>query len=60
MFASLSAFVAEYRIGDEQSPLLQCCYALILSGREQMRTQPVEDLTYDFYPNYGNLSWMAY
>jgi len=40
VFASLSGFLAEYRMGDEQSPLLLCCQSLILS-RERMRTKPV-------------------
>lgn len=40
VFASLSGFLAEYRMDDEQSPLLLCCQLLILS-RERMRTKPV-------------------
>ena len=28
IFASLSRFLVEYRIGDEKSPLLQCCQSL--------------------------------
>lgn len=38
IFTSLSGFLSEYRIGDEQSPLLLCCHSLIL-GRERMRTR---------------------
>ena len=30
VFASLHGFLVEYRIGDEHSPLLLCCHALIL------------------------------
>jgi hypothetical protein len=37
VFASLSGFLTEYRIEDEQSPLLLCCQALILLGRDRMR-----------------------
>jgi predicted phage terminase large subunit-like protein len=59
VFASLSAFVAEYRIGDEQSPIMQACHALILFGREQMRTKPVKDPDFVAYESYGSLGWMA-
>lgn len=41
VFASLSTFLAEYRIGDEQSALVLCCHALILC-RDRMRTKPVK------------------
>jgi hypothetical protein len=40
VFASLSGFLAEYRIGDEQSGFLLCCQSLIVS-RDRMRTRPV-------------------
>jgi predicted phage terminase large subunit-like protein len=41
VFASLSNFLAEYRVGDDQSPLLLCCRSLILSGRNRMSTRPI-------------------
>jgi hypothetical protein len=40
VFASLTGFLAEYRIGDEQSPLVLCCRSLVLN-RDLMRTKPV-------------------
>jgi predicted phage terminase large subunit-like protein len=40
VFASLSRFLSEYRIGDERSPLLLSCFALILSA-DRMVTKPV-------------------
>jgi predicted phage terminase large subunit-like protein len=57
VFASLSGFFSEYRIGDEQSPLLLCCHSLIL-GRDRMRTKPVKA---PIPPprHYGERSWMA-
>jgi predicted phage terminase large subunit-like protein len=63
VFASLSGFLAEYRVGDEQSPLLLCCHALILSGRSRMRVQPSKQPVMQ-RSNYvsserGDRSWMA-
>lgn len=58
VFTSLSGFLAEYRIGDEESPLLLCCHALILSARELMRTKPVKARVRP--PVYtGKDAWMA-
>ncbi len=59
VFASLSGFLAEYRIGDEQSPLLLCCHALILSGRARMRTKPVKAPALTTRNYYGERGWMA-
>jgi predicted phage terminase large subunit-like protein len=63
VFASLSGFLAEYRISDEQSPLLLCCHSLILSGRGRMRTKPVKQAQLQRpnygYSRYGDRSWMA-
>ena len=42
VFASLSMFLDEYRIGDDQSPLLLCCQTLVLS-RYRMSTKPAPD-----------------
>ena len=39
VFASISGFLAEYRVGDERSPLLLCCRALI-AYRQLMTTKP--------------------
>ena len=39
VFASLSMFLEEYRIGDDQSPLLVCAQAL-LSRRDVMCVEP--------------------
>jgi hypothetical protein len=41
VFANLSGFLAEYRIGDDESPLLLCCHALVLSSRHCMYPKPV-------------------
>ena len=63
VFASLSGFLAEYRISDEQSPLLLCCHSLILSGRSRMRVrptkQPVEQCSNYGSSERGDRSWMA-
>jgi len=40
VFASLSGLLVEYRIGDEQAPLLLCCHAL-LHPDCRMRIKPV-------------------
>jgi hypothetical protein len=58
VFASLSGFLREYRIGDEQSPLLLCCQSLVL-GRNRMRTKAVELPYSDPPPNYDEYAWMA-
>jgi len=59
VFASLSGFLAEYRMGDEQSPLLQGCHSLILSGCDRMRTKPVKRCEFEL-PSvyYGPRGWM--
>ena len=65
VFASLSRFLEEYRTGDEQSPLLLCCYALILDGCQRMRSRPVarmrpvpEFFEHSYLP-LGPGSWMV-
>ena len=63
VFASLSGFLAEYRVSDEQSPLLLCCHSLILSGRSLMRVRPTTQRVVQ-RPNYrsserGDRSWMV-
>ena len=63
VFASLSGFLAEYRVGDEQSPLLLCCRSLILSGRSRMRVKPTRQPVVQ-RSNYrpcdrGDRSWMV-
>jgi predicted phage terminase large subunit-like protein len=60
VFASLSGFLSEYRINDEQSPLLLCLHSLIVSGRNCMRTKPVKPViprrsSYGL----GERGWMA-
>jgi len=58
VFASLSGFLAEYRVGDEGSPLMLCCHALMASGRQYMRTKPSPTpITYS--PPFGERSWMV-
>jgi len=57
VFASLSGFLAEYRIGEEQSPLLLGCQSLILS-RERMRTRPVNRPSPLPRVYSGDRSWM--
>ena len=58
VFASLSGFLTEYRIGDEQSPLLLCCQSLVL-GRNRMCTKGVELPYSDPEPNYSEYAWMG-
>ena len=61
VFASLSGLLAEYRIGDEQSPLLLCCHALVLRSRHRMRTKPVITASAIEMPSRthsGERSWM--
>jgi len=57
VFASLASFLAEYRIGDERSPLLLCCQSLILS-RDRMRTRPVLRPAPLSRVSSGDRSWM--
>jgi predicted phage terminase large subunit-like protein len=58
VFASLSRFLSEYRIGDERSPLLLSCHALILSaGRMVTRPVPVIAPPRRIYA--GERSWMT-
>jgi predicted phage terminase large subunit-like protein len=59
VFASLGGFLAEYRIGDEQSPLLLCCQSLLLSGRDRMRTKPVKFLALQPRVCSGDRGWMT-
>jgi len=56
VFASLAGFLAEYRIGDEESMLLHCCQSLILF-RDRMRTEP-RPVPQPVYPQGGG-SWMV-
>ena len=42
VFTSLSALLSAYRIGDAESPLLLSLLALVLTGRDIMRTKPVK------------------
>lgn len=59
VFASLSMFLSEYRIGDYESPFLRCCQALLLSGRDRMRTK-YPKIRVPIEPTYhGPQSWMA-
>jgi hypothetical protein len=61
VFAPLSMFLEEYRIGDVQSPLLVCAQAL-LSRRDIMRVEPkpeeVERYRYLTSPRGDSCSWM--
>jgi predicted phage terminase large subunit-like protein len=59
VFSSLSGFLAEYRIGHEQSPLLLSCHALLLSGRQCMRTKPIKATPELSYAHYGPNGWMG-
>jgi len=58
VFASLASFLEEYRIGDERSPLLLCCHALMASARQYMRTKPSPAPTNYSPPNLGERGWM--
>ena len=58
VFASLGGFLGEYRIGDEQSPLLLCCQSLLLSGRARMCTKPVPYLAVQARVCSGDRGWM--
>jgi predicted phage terminase large subunit-like protein len=62
VFASLSRFLAEYRIGDEESPLLQCCHTLTFAGRHRLQRKPVYEARDPEIPVYsyrGEGSWMT-
>ena len=59
VFASLAGFFAEYRIGDEQSPLMLCCQSLVFSGRHRMCTKPVIEPPRYRPPNTNQYSWMG-
>lgn len=54
VFASLSGFLGEYRIGDEHSPLLLSCHALIHPDC-RLRTKPVMEPWLPSAPR----SWMC-
>jgi predicted phage terminase large subunit-like protein len=56
VFASLTGFLAAYRIGAEQTPLLLCCHTLIRHA-DRMRTQPEEEDLPAVYS--GPRSWNA-
>jgi predicted phage terminase large subunit-like protein len=58
VFTSLAGFLGEYRIGDEQSPLMLCCQSLVFSGVDLMRTKPVIKPRPNDSPNHP-LSWMG-
>ena len=61
VFSNLSAFLAEYRIGDDESPLLLCCHALILSNQHMCcKPEPRRpEFFMDTPPSYhGPGSWM--
>jgi predicted phage terminase large subunit-like protein len=59
IFASLSGFLSEYRVADEESPLLQCCQSLLLN-HDCMRTKPNNDaLYYRHYRPTHSGSWMG-
>jgi hypothetical protein len=51
--------IGEYRINDEESPLLLCCHSLVLSGCDQMRTKPVREIEPRFLVYSREASWMA-
>ena len=58
VFGSLSRFLSEYRIGDEQSPLLLSCHALILcASRMITQTSTGGNTTSSKLP--GDRSWMV-
>ena len=59
VFASMSQFLEEYRVADEESPLLLCCHSLILNV-DFMRTKPVPRLVYEPRLPQGERSWMGY
>ena len=59
VFGSLTNFVAEYRVGDLHTPLLQCCWALLVSGRQYMRAKPEPRFIEPLPPVYrGPNGWM--
>jgi len=68
VFKSLPQFLAEYRVyrrgekgraGSGAEPLLTCCHALVVSGRQRMCTRPVKMVPVPL-PSYssGARSWM--
>ena len=61
VFASLAGFLAAYRIGDEEAPLLHCCQALIplfLSCGRKPALRPPNYRSWD-ESSRGPLAWMA-
>lgn len=60
VFSSLKGFLAEYRTGDEGALLMQCCFALLASGRRCMRPR-VSPLPSDTIPKRysGERAWMV-
>jgi len=60
VFNSLSDFLSAYRTGDESALLLQCCYALLVSGSHCMRPKVVPQLVNSMPSVYrGERGWMA-
>ncbi len=60
VFNTLTGFLSEYRAGDESALLLQCCYALLVSGRHCMRPKVAPQLGNSMPAAYqGERGWMA-
>ncbi|HLY19978.1 MAG TPA: phage terminase large subunit, partial [Bryobacteraceae bacterium] len=59
VFNTLTRFLSEYRVGDEGAPLLQCCRALLVSGRHYMRARPEPEMYRMPPPRPGPNSWMG-
>jgi hypothetical protein len=56
VFASLTGFLEEYRIADEQSPLLLCCGLLVLNRSSMRRKRVRKTIFHDMGPP---TSWMG-
>jgi hypothetical protein len=59
VFGSLSGFLSQYRTGDVNALLLQCCFVLLASSGSCMRPKPVPSENRPPRVYYGERSWMA-
>jgi hypothetical protein len=62
IFASLSMFLEEYRIGEEQSPLLLCAQSLVSRLDLMVSKEPEDDDDFEggwgTSSSYGHGGWM--
>jgi hypothetical protein len=60
IFGSLSGLLSDYRTGDENALLLQCCFVLLASRASCMRPKPVPQPVYEPRLPTGERSWMGW